>query len=366
MESIKRDKYWDVVKGLGIIAIVLGHSGFRYGLILNMYHMALFFFVAGYLYNDRHTCNPKNYIIRKIKDLWVPLMKYTIIMIILHNVFIKLNIYSMMTNQHMIYPKEEYGLVSILECILKAVLTGNNSEELLGATWFVFPMLLTMITYCYIRNILGRVIDNKKIKELMVYITCWLGCILGMIFAMRGVKLTWRFDISLLCLAVVSCGYCYKIYGNREKLNIVVACASAVVLLYFNKRGLNISFAAGTIGRPIAFVLATFSGIYINLHFAKILYKFETVSRVVAYLGKNSFHIMALHFLGMKVSNIIDIIVHGKEIYNLSMFPYSNSDWWILNTVAGLFMPLLIVYGVQTVVIQIQKHRDRVNNIIVE
>ncbi len=42
----KRNNYWDIVKGLGIILVVLGHSGCpnKFAIItLNYYHMALFF-----------------------------------------------------------------------------------------------------------------------------------------------------------------------------------------------------------------------------------------------------------------------------------------------------------------------------------
>lgn len=49
MEKEYRDKYWDIMKGLGIIAVVLGHSGCPYPFVvigLNYYHMALFFFCS--------------------------------------------------------------------------------------------------------------------------------------------------------------------------------------------------------------------------------------------------------------------------------------------------------------------------------
>ena len=48
----RRSAYWDIVKGIGIVSIVLGHSCFFAVKWVYAYHMMLFFFVSGYLYSD--------------------------------------------------------------------------------------------------------------------------------------------------------------------------------------------------------------------------------------------------------------------------------------------------------------------------
>ena len=40
-----RSLYWDIVKGWGIIAIVLGHTGYFAGAFVYLFHLALFFFI---------------------------------------------------------------------------------------------------------------------------------------------------------------------------------------------------------------------------------------------------------------------------------------------------------------------------------
>jgi fucose 4-O-acetylase-like acetyltransferase len=45
-----REQYWNIVKGLGMIAIVFWHAGSPVTPYVYMYHVALFFFVSGYLY----------------------------------------------------------------------------------------------------------------------------------------------------------------------------------------------------------------------------------------------------------------------------------------------------------------------------
>ena len=43
-----RSPYWDIVKGIGIIAIVLGHSCYFAVGFVYLFHLALFFFVSGH------------------------------------------------------------------------------------------------------------------------------------------------------------------------------------------------------------------------------------------------------------------------------------------------------------------------------
>ena len=50
-----RSLYWDIVKGWGIIAIVLGHTGYFAGAFVYLFHLALFFFITGYFYNETGT-----------------------------------------------------------------------------------------------------------------------------------------------------------------------------------------------------------------------------------------------------------------------------------------------------------------------
>ena len=49
----ERSLFWDIIKGLGIIMIVFGHTGFPGGGFVYLFHLELFFLVTGYLYNEK-------------------------------------------------------------------------------------------------------------------------------------------------------------------------------------------------------------------------------------------------------------------------------------------------------------------------
>lgn len=63
-----------IAKGIGIMLMVLGHSGFyQYGTaLLGMFHMPLFFFISGYCFNLRHLDNWSGYAIKRIRKLYIP------------------------------------------------------------------------------------------------------------------------------------------------------------------------------------------------------------------------------------------------------------------------------------------------------
>lgn len=90
----ERSKYWDIVKGIGIISIVLGHSCFFAVRWVYAYHMMLFFFVSGYLFSDKkYKDKPFEYLGKKIGDFLPKFVIYQSILVIFTNAFISMGIY---------------------------------------------------------------------------------------------------------------------------------------------------------------------------------------------------------------------------------------------------------------------------------
>ena len=75
--------YWDVVKGIGIIAIVLGHSASRLTAFVYLWHVPLFFFAAGFF----AAMTPKEgsfwaFLLKKIRSLLLPYVIFSFLTII--------------------------------------------------------------------------------------------------------------------------------------------------------------------------------------------------------------------------------------------------------------------------------------------
>lgn len=79
-----RDKSLDIAKAICIILMVVGHSGCPTYLndFVYMFHMPCFFFVSGWLLNDKYITDLKTGLIQKAKGSYYPFVKWTLIFLL--------------------------------------------------------------------------------------------------------------------------------------------------------------------------------------------------------------------------------------------------------------------------------------------
>ena len=90
----KRDTTISICKALGIILMVITHSGSPGKLCAFAYefHMPLFFITAGYFFSLRYLNDEATFIKKRIKGLYIPFIKWSVIFLIIHNWLFKLGI----------------------------------------------------------------------------------------------------------------------------------------------------------------------------------------------------------------------------------------------------------------------------------
>lgn len=97
MEMQKRNPVIDILKGLGIILMVAGYSGFPFTRFIYLFHMAIFFMASGFCFKSESSANVGTtikFIKRRFITLWLPYVVWTTLFSLLHNVFISLNVYT--------------------------------------------------------------------------------------------------------------------------------------------------------------------------------------------------------------------------------------------------------------------------------
>ena len=80
-----RDHSIDVAKGIAIFLVILGHTKFIGRDYIYLFHMPLFFFLSGMVYNEKYDEKPVEFILKKIKSLYVPYVLYNVLYILIHN-----------------------------------------------------------------------------------------------------------------------------------------------------------------------------------------------------------------------------------------------------------------------------------------
>lgn len=148
-------------KALGIILMVWGHSGtFSYVHdFIYMFHMPLFFFCAGYCFKERYYSQPVTFIWRRVKGLWWPYVKWSLLFLLLHNLFFEIGFYGASSTSYWnhLFDKEE-----LLQHATSILTTMEGHEQLLGAFWFMKALFYgSLIAYF---TLLGTHVFNKFLR----------------------------------------------------------------------------------------------------------------------------------------------------------------------------------------------------------
>ena len=334
MQKIQ-DQYWNIIKGLGIIAIVLGHDGSPLVSFVYMYHLALFYFVSGYFVKQKYIENPGLLLLQRIKSLYWPFVKYGLGFLVLHNILYNLHVYDS-ANSVQRFSLHNYIIMANDIIIL------INTEQLAGATWFLISLLATIIAFSLIMHICIKYFRKYYIiPSVAIFFILY---VFGFLLVQKHVQLSYYFDINFVILPIVYCGYLLQVSKKKVFMNWALAALCVLFLYYISHKYGFISLAGLNFGSPWLFLLCSFSGIYFNMFIATIIDKYRIIGNMFAYIGKYSLAIMALQFLSFKLVSLIYILINNAPISLLADFPAipSIQGWWIPYTIAGVLCPLIL------------------------
>lgn len=339
-----RDKYWDIVKGMGVVQVLMVHTGSFLAPYLDMYTLAIFFFVAGYFYKDKYTAEPFHYIGTRLQSLWWPCVKYGFLFVCLHNLLFGLGIYSDAVGVPLVNERHMYDMAGFLTALWQAV-TLHPLEEMALALWFIIMMIADLAIFCALSH-LGSHCQRRWQQEAVllggvaaIYAAgCWL---IG-----RGISLDYYFQLSCVLLLPTYMGYAWRRWGELLPLHWLWSLLGLAVVVYVYRRtGTWVDLSMNRILGPKWFLLVTVAGMGIHLGFCRLLAVVPWLADCMAYAGRYSLHIIALHFLAFKVAAFVYIKAHGLSLVLLACFPaagYPMQDnwWWLLYLACGFVLPL--------------------------
>lgn len=318
-----------VAKGILIILMVVGHSGAPSNLVEFLYliHMPCFFFISGFLFKEKYLDDVKSFINRKFKGLYVPFVKYSFIFLLLHNALHNIGVY------------HNYYSLNDFRAKIFQIFTLTGSEQLLGGYWFLKELLYaSIISILFIKLI---TITRKRINTRHLLFLCIFFVGTAYLTSIAPFKIPTIGSRTLLATAYFIAGYTLKEVGlkNDYPLTLGIAGYVAVIItsLFFSGnidvKGVDIFayFAISTIG--------SISTIYISKAIV------GSGMRMLDYIGKNTFYILTYHFISFKILSFIIIYAQNLTINRLQEFPviYNiGSLYWILYTIIGIFIPILI------------------------
>ena len=304
---MNRDQNIDLVKGVCIILMVMGHAGAPFRDFIYLFHMAVFFIVAGYLYNTKYSDSfpgVMSFWIKRLNSLYKPFVLWNIFYLLLNNIFIKYNIYTDNPLFLLTVEGKDRGISSILSVAdifnkSLGILTFGSRPQLSSASWFLVVLFSISILYASIEYVIKKITNKPKIYHGFISM---LFLLFGFYLSSRGISLPREASITfsvyfLFYIGVVFRGVDFKSISVRGL--IVILICSFLILIVCNKVG-TIELSHNSYKNPVYLLFSSISG-WFFVYSVVALLPFLKLRFYLSYIGRNTLPILFLHFLSFKL-----------------------------------------------------------------
>lgn len=336
----ERVLFWDILKGLGIIAIVLGHCCRPAAPYVYSCHLALFFFVSAYFYNEKkYLDSPYAYLGNLFKNNWPKYVFYLSLIIVMRNFFV----HFAMDLSVSYY--ESIG--QVMDSIAKAFVF-SCSERFGGAMWFVLPNMIAgtilALSVCFSARV-SSFAPTEKSKVYAKYIVLVVLAVC-LVAAFSRTPMIFGIHNSFLMLPVCLGAYFVRKAAGMDLSKYLkwwLALPFAILIAILIKfAGMRVELSAKIIPGHFWLYVLSFTGIYVFMYLSKVIEKIPHFNKFIAWLGENSFAIMALHFIAIKlVDRVYCLMVGEKDPAVISKWVYSYPKLWWVYLIAGAVLPAI-------------------------
>lgn len=335
------EKTPNIVKGIGITAVVVGHSccpNFLHDIIY-AFHMPLFFILSGYLFKEKYFSQRKTFLKKRVHTLYLPYVVWSISFILLHNTFFRLglinDIYGYNGKVNHIYSYTETGFQ-----IVKSFFLIQN-ENFLGAFWFIRSLLIGQILFLFLFNS-----TKKQILGIPIIIILLITRILMIKYNVIPDAGTILHQ-ALFATLFISIGALLKKHPIRTHSVKNIFPFSILILsgLYF-----NLSMDSN-ITNIVILPITGFCG-YLLINKISILIEQKKIGTFFSIIGNQSFYIFALHFLMFKPISLLKIHLYNLDPEMLGAFPVIteyNTFFWILYSITGIILSFVLSFVIEKI-----------------
>lgn len=333
MPNKSRNNYISIAKAIGIILMVVGHSGCpsAIGRFIYLFHMPLFFVCSGFFFREAtNKTSLMSFYKKRIKGLYLPYLKWSLLFLLLHNVFRHFHI-----TGSVIYHTQDF----IRQLI--RLLTMTDYELLIRPFWFIKELLFASVIVASISIIRARLFPKIKTFTLLFFsLTTAFWAKFIPLIPLIG-------DCSLLFLSIA---YFYSgILIQKYKPSIPFTTSMMFISFFVVLIGSvlftgNIDMRFTTAKNMLPYYLLSLSGIIMVFCISKKLEKIS-INSTLFYIGNHTMPILALNLLALKIGSLIKIWIYGLPINNLSSYTViyeHNSYFWVIYTIIGISIPLLV------------------------
>ena len=364
MAEIKsdRDNVFDIVKGISILLVVLGHTynNITHNFIY-LFHVAIFFIISGYFFNPSYLESKEKFLVlikKRILSLWVPYVSYNFVALLFQNIFLKIGFLTtdleaynslgcFLPDGYNTYVNVKSAIIYILKsfCFM-------NSRPFAGGLWFLGGLFFVTFFYSFIQIILNK-IKCGKFHFVFSLIFLMMGYLFEYLHLPNKIGLFKQIDIILISEIMFELGVLIKNYSLvnqykklRVNIKLIIFIISLISLVLFSHLG-TISIASRSIINPIFYVFVSILGFIFTLNLSIGINKMYLLRNIFIYCGKHTIPILALHTLSFKLVTLVQCKVYVADSIVLSAYPVwkNNITWSILYLIIGMIIPIVISFA---------------------
>lgn len=321
----------DILKGLLILSVVIGHATGKYNRYIYQFHIAAFFMASGYTANYSRE-NLSVFIYHRFVRLMLPFLSVFVFGVALSCFLMKTGTY------HWLFPEDQI-YIGVRSMIKELILRGNNYVWWMGACWYLSVLFgalcVQAVFHCGVKN------DR------------WLavGTFLTFFYAL---SVEWMGNISVFPVKLVLIAQGYLFVGEMARKHSIVdtivswgtkrCCLLALVLLVVfgyvgEKAGITMDWPSNRFSLPWQMLVIPICDTLLFCLISKSLEKWgHRFGKAIAFLGKNSLSILIFHFLWFKAGNAIMVLCRVIPLEQINSFlppkPEAESFWPVYTLIA--------------------------------
>lgn len=354
--ATKKDPRITILKGLCMIMVVVDHSGCPKPLFLFDLSMLMpiFLMASGYFFKPSWFARPGEYARGKFKSLYLPYVKWSLIFLLLHNVFFYLGILNASYGNDDGVCSNAYSLAEAGRRAADIFLRMNGHEGfLLGAFWFLRTLLVTLLVVC-----LGGSLLHRKVKSesACIAILAVLAAAGGFViaFLQRGIPYFPQGGYrEAMGVFFIGCGYFFHKLDRYWQNNLAAAVALVIQVAVVSVQWTGL-LPDATVAQWAA-VMATGTCGFIVMHRVSSLINLapEKIRKAIIYAGENTFYILTFHLLMLKPVSLLKAWFYGLDWHAVGCHPYVHlvqDNWfWLLYVCTAVPLSLLVGHYVKKV-----------------
>ncbi|WP_288759812.1 acyltransferase family protein [uncultured Veillonella sp.] len=304
----------NILKALGMLAVIGGHSGINFLPWFPVYsfHMPLFMFISGYFFHDK----PFLTFLRKTgKRLLLPFLLWNFFFGAICTVLLKTGVIAFGTE------------LSLCSFLIEPFISGHQFIFNL-ATWFVGALIIVQGVYWLLYRLCKK---NMFFLTVVSFIAYFISLYLAFHHYYPNDGNVWLvIERTCFGLCFYHLGLLYKLYiERRDTFSILriftITCLNGILLGFVSQ---NISFVMVFMNFPSHAILlpliTSLTGIYLYMQIAELLKDKIPRDSLLGFVGENTFSFMALHSFFFWMLNTTFLWMKQLQIFPLRSFDYDR------------------------------------------